>query len=88
MSRLSKKLARKRPQRIAVPGEHARLLRLARLSKQLEQARSLRKLRDAFEETTAEMVKAGYTLREYDGPKPRRWPLLPEWNGKEPPEKP
>jgi hypothetical protein len=35
-----------------------------------------------------EMIADGYTLREYDGPQPRRAELLPEWKGREPPEKP
>ena len=40
---------------------------------------------NAFEQTTAEMIADGYTLRE-GGPEPKRAPLLPEWRGKEPPE--
>ena len=39
---------------------------------------------DAIEE----MLADGYTVREYDGPQPRRAELLPEWKGREPPEKP
>jgi hypothetical protein len=39
-------------------------------------------------DTVEELLDAGYTLREYDGPQPRRWELLPEWGGKKPPEKP
>jgi hypothetical protein len=35
-----------------------------------------------------ELIADGYTLREYDGPQPRRAELLPEWKGREPPEKP
>jgi hypothetical protein len=38
-------------------------------------------------DAVTELLDAGYTVREYDGPQPRRWPLLPEWGGKEPPEK-
>jgi hypothetical protein len=39
-------------------------------------------------DVVTEMLAAGYTLREYDGPQTRRWELLPEWGGKKPPEKP
>ena len=46
----------------------------------------IRKLVDAFDAVTAEMLDAGYTVRE-GGPEPRRWPLHEAWKGREPPEK-
>jgi hypothetical protein len=88
MSRLSKRLARKRSN---VPGEQARLLRLSRLSKKLEQARAMRETACRDEDTaglcdTLEQARAsGFTVR-HGGPEPRRWPLHEAWGGKEPPE--
>jgi hypothetical protein len=82
MLRLSQRLARKRTRRAALPPA-SELRREARI---LRQAFRVIAVCDAFD-AVDEMLNAGYTLREYDGPKTRRWELLPEWGG-EPPETP
>jgi hypothetical protein len=95
MSSRLKRIVRKH-----VPGERQALRRLARLGEKLKQAKALRKAFpndpkvitacDAFEESMKEMLAAGYTIREGGGEVTvqKRWPLPPEWDGKEPPEKP
>jgi hypothetical protein len=85
MSRL-RKLARKH-----VPGERAPLARLSWLGQKLEQAKASREAStDDAKVTTSCEVPDGWTVRHGGGEatESRRWPLLPEWGGKEPPEEP
>ena len=85
--RLSQRLARMRTRRAALPPA-SELRRETRVLRQAfpDDPRVIT-VCDAFD-AVDEMLNAGYTLRECDGPKPRRWELLPEWGGKKPPEKP
>ena len=82
--RLSRRLARKRTRRAPL----TELERETKITELGRKAKILRELPDdpRVRDVVTEMLAAGYTLREYDGPKTRRWELLPEWGGKEPPE--
>jgi len=84
--RLSRRLARKRTRRAPL----TELERETKITELGRKAKILRELPDdpRVRDVVTEMLAAGYTLREYDGPQTRRWELLPEWGGKKPPEKP
>jgi len=87
--RLSQRLKRTGKRRSTLPPTE--LEREAKITALGQKAKMLRELPaddPRVRDTVTEMLDAGYTLREYDGPEPRRWPLLPEWGGKEPPEIP
>jgi len=62
------------------------LEREAKITALGQKAKILREL-PADDPRVREMLDVGYTLREYDGPEPRRWPLHEAWKGREPPER-
>ena len=75
--------------RAALPlTEPEREAKIASLGRKAKILRELRPNDPRVRDAITEMIDAGYTVREYDGPRPRRWPLHEAWGGKEPPEIP